>query len=317
MRRLWIGAGCALLLLSGCRDNAGTPDARGERPVTSPSETPTPDPTVPAFVPEDDDVYSQLKRAAGRLVQDLGTYGSDESWATNAAQAAERYGIEPAALRPARDLLRPGTDAVATVVFPQLGGLSATAASVMVVVEQEFGDGSSVTRTVDVRAEMINGRWRATTIESSGGRPSTPIDGLSSAALEVLDNPRITLPDSARWDIARGEINDSVLTLMLRLADKREFSVAVLRSGHPEHVFATSSVSNHTEGRAVDIWAVGPASVVSQRNDSSSPAYKLLRAAFADPQVTEIGAPWDMDGAGGRSFTNDVHLDHIHLGFDF
>ena len=46
----------------------------------------------------------------------------------------------------------------------------------------------------------------------------------------------------------------------------------------------------------------------------------MARIASATPAkigydlVSEVGSPWALDGYGGRSFTDDVHLDHVHIG---
>jgi hypothetical protein len=76
-------------------------------------------------------------------------------------------------------------------------------------------------------------------------------------------------------------------------------------------VFDTDRLSNHAQGRAVDIYAVDGANVVEQRIEGS-PAYSLA-AWMHDLAVEEIGSPWDFDGPGGRSFTDAAHQDHIHI----
>jgi hypothetical protein len=79
-------------------------------------------------------------------------------------------------------------------------------------------------------------------------------------------------------------------------------------------VFGTPNRSAHSVGRAVDIWAVGDRPVVQQRDDESSVAYQVAEALFEARRVHRLGAPWAFDGAGGRSWTDPVHLDHLHLG---
>jgi hypothetical protein len=46
-------------------------------------------------------------------------------------------------------------------------------------------------------------------------------------------------PDSARWDIFRGEVDDRLLTALAGAADRYALSIAVLSSGHPPNVWAS------------------------------------------------------------------------------
>ncbi len=73
---------------------------------------------------------------------------------------------------------------------------------------------------------------------------------MTAEARAVLDDPRIDLPDSARWDILAGEVSPALLRLMSRAADEA---------------------------------------------------------------AVRIGSPWALDGLGGRSFTDVVHQDHLHI----
>lgn len=153
-----------------------------------------------------------------------------------------------------------------------------------------------------------------TELASLGGEaPATPTP-LSGSADSVLSNPGIDLPDSARWDIESGAIDARVLDLLAELARDHRLSVTVLATGHPNNVFASRRVSNHTVGRAVDIWAIDGRPVVEQRQPDGALA-ALARSLLARG-VTELGGPWDLDGPGGASFANTVHQDHLHLGFD-
>lgn len=271
-----------------------------------------------AFRPHRDDVYRELKRTAGRLVQDLTTYSDTDSWRSVTERVSSRFGLPPMALKVARAVYVPSTSSVGEIVYPQLGGLVLSAtpqnASVMVVVRQTLDDATAVSRTFDVRLRLESERWRVDSLGSAGGAPA---DGeVSGAARAVLEDPRIELADSARWDIYRGDVDGRLLRLMARLARTYTYSVTVLRSGHPPHVYGTEHVSNHTEGRAVDIWEVDGIPVVTQRDDPSSAAYRFTQAVYERGDVPELGSPWDLDGAGGPSFTNDVHLDHIHIAYD-
>ena len=186
----------------------------------------------------------------------------------------------------------------------------------MVVVRQRVlgpSGESTTTRTVDVRVARRGAQWVVEDLGSLGGDPVPEPPTLSPGARRVLSHPRIQLPDSARWDIYAGRVSDRVLNLLAGLADGHDLAVAVFSSGHPIQVFGTSRVSNHIPGRAVDLWSVdGPVS--AQRQPSSS--LRSLTADLLRLGVNELGGPFDVDGASRSSFTDVVHQDHLHLGFD-
>ncbi len=215
-------------------------------------------------------------------------------------------------------LLVPGADAVGNVVYPQLGGLTDSQASVIVVIEHTVAADTEVTtteRVVDVRVDRQEaGEWTVVALASTGGVPPADVPPLSPAATAVLSNPRIDLPDSARWDVERGLVAEPVLSALNTIAETSSVRVTAFATGHPVEVFDTDRVSNHTEGRAVDVWAVDGATVFDQRSETS-PLLGLVDALLATG-VSELGSPWDVDGPGGASFTNAVHQDHLHVGFD-
>ena len=258
----------------------------------------------------------EVKQLASDALQAMATY--DVGGGTPIAAAA-RLGARgnTAAVDAAAALLLPDAASAIDIVYPQLGGLTNTEASVMVVFRHRLlqgGEERVVTRTGDVRLERGPAGWSVATIASLGGEPGPPAP-VSPAGQAVLDNDRLDLPDSARWDITAGRIDDRVLDLLARLTVDHTLSVTVLATGHPHNVFASESVSNHTVGRGVDIWAVDGQPVVAQR-DPASPLRTLVEQLLREG-VTELGSPWDLDGTGrGASFTNTVHQDHLHLAFD-
>lgn len=259
----------------------------------------------------------EAKQIAADTVQALTTFeaGPDPAAAAGAGLAA--LGVPAGLVDQARPLLVAGAAAAGDIVYPQLGGLTADAASVMVVVRQRLltaGVGRTVVRTVDVRLARRGPAWAVTAIASAGGTPPDPAPPPSASAAPILADPNVGLADSARWDILAGGVDDRLLAVMARLAKDHRIDVTVLATGHPHEVFGSSHVSNHTEGRAVDIWAVDGRPVLEQR-DPAGPLASLSRSLLADG-VTELGGPWDLDGPGGASFTNTLHQDHLHVGFD-
>jgi hypothetical protein len=183
------------------------------------------------------------------------------------------------------------------------------------VVDQTIGSTAgerTERRTVDVRLRIADGEWELEAIASIGGTPVARPDTLSDVAAAVLDDRRIELPDSARWDIHAGRTADSLLALLLELAELTPYSVAVLETGHPFNVFGTPRVSRHMAGFAVDIYALDGVLVVEDRRPDGV-TFSLVETLFERDDVRVLGSPWALDGFGGRSFTDLVHQDHLHV----
>lgn len=322
----WAVAAVCLVVVAGvaCRANTTPPDRQSQTTEPSPGEsTIRPSPVLESptpYEPRAGEVYPNAKRLAGRFVQALASFDPASGWEKHIESVVADFDVtKPVSLAKAMDTLGDSeAPSVGRIVYAQLGGLQPdeiqpTSTSVMVVVEQLWTDGSSRTVALDVRLRIKNDQWAVSGIGSAGGPPTSRPAALPDAAKAVLDNPRIDLPDSARWDIYRGEISADLLAIMDRLAERFNYSVTVLKSGHPKRVFGTRFVSNHTMGRAVDIWAVGKVPVVRQVADLESLARRFARLALDEPLVNELGSPWDL---GKDSFSNIVHQDHIHIAFD-
>lgn len=264
----------------------------------------------PAWQPSATEPEPDAKVAAARLVQIVGTYGRGGGTLEQTQARLGEAGHAPALA----DAVVPLLDATGTgsvdIVYPQLGGLELTEASVMVVARFNV-DGSSVVRTIDVRLARTASGWQPTAIASIGGNPPAERRA-NESALSLLDNARVELPDSARWDLDAGLVDDRVVELVRLLAERHRVTVTVFGSGHPLNVFGTDRTSNHTVGRGVDIWAIDGVPVADQQQ---SPVLAAVVQLALDAGATEIGAPADTDGPGGRVFTNTVHQDHLHLAF--
>jgi hypothetical protein len=298
--------------------------------VTPPTEPPPSE--LALYEPAAGDTYRNAKRVAGRFAQALATYPEGRPIREIVGEAARRAdaAFEIAhTVEQARPLVLDGARSTGEVVYAQLGGLAVDTtparASVMVVVRQHLtgqtGEDATVTRTVDVRLINRGDQWRLEALADPGGQPVQRRDGrLSPVARAVLDDDRIELPDSARWDIHAGRIDQRLLRTMRDMASLFPYAVTVLRSGHPHNVFGTDLVSGHTLGRGVDIWRVAGQPVVLQGDSKGSPAYRLTQTLLEDLDVPELGSPWDLDGPPvpgtlKPSFTNAVHADHIHVAF--
>ena len=282
---------------------------------TAPGGTPRPGGEGAKWRPAKQEVYPNAKRLSARVVESLTTFAADADAADVADATARRFGTSPAKLRRAsNELVRLGARSTGTVVYPQLAGVGPDSAAVMVVVDQTLEDGDDVwveRRTVDVRLRLEEQSWVLDGVGSAGGVAMERPAQLSQESVTVLDHPSIRLTDSARWDIYSGKVADRLLRLMARAADRHTFAVVAISTGHPPNVFGTDRTSNHTMGRAVDIFTVDDEAVVGAER-KRSPAYRLTRWLYREG-VPELGSPWDLDGDGGRSFTDDVHADHIHV----
>ena len=232
------------------------------------------------------------------------------------ADIAARLGFAPQGARQLAQLLYvPGAWSQGRVIYPQLGGLGDTRASVMVVTQQMVGTDAGVRvfiRTLDVRLALEGGQWRFDSVQSDGGTQVLPSGPVSPEALSVLNDPRIEMPDSARWDILSGAIAPNLLRIMARLAERTPYGVTTLSQGHPYEVFGTDKQSDHTRGRAVDIYRLGDTLVIDDRAEGSM-TYKTVQWLYDQPEIRQIGSPWALDGYGGKSFSDRLHQDHLHI----
>jgi hypothetical protein len=196
----------------------------------------------------------------------------------------------------------------------QYGGILATSASVIAVLNQWVvgGDGKVAAggTTVDIRLSYEHSEWIVTDVFPAD--MPRPAARLSMYARRVLNNSRITLPLAAAADVRSGEIHDSVLSAMNTLSEEFELDVSVLKSGHPINVFGTTRRSNHTDGRAVDVWAIDNQPVIEQANQARVAGF--MRAAAATG-TWQVGGPINVDGDGTAFFADDTHQDHVHMGF--
>lgn len=308
------------VLLTGCARSGQNPNATAG---ASASSTSTPPPTPALYLAPADDALPNFKQVAGRFAQGLATYGPSVRPSAT-APPADYLGGSAELARAAAPLFMADRWSRAEVEFVQYGGLTpvsprATSGVAMVVLRQilqtRSGEATTVRRTLDVRLLQRSGVWHIEALASAGGQPAERPAELAAPANQVLDDDRIDLPDSARWDIFSGQISPALLHVMLRLADIAPFRTTVLKTGHPERVVdgrASPPVSAHWRGQAVDIHTLGGLPV------AEAPA-ALVRAvvetAGAVEEVSQVGAPpgFDLDAGGRRWFANLVHADHLHI----
>lgn len=281
-------------------------------PDPEPEPPPTQPPVVAPYEPSAAETVPNGKRFAAAVAQAALTYPRG-STPRQQAKSLQRFGasVPSSVIKPAFD---PAARSWARVVYPQFSGYTGDTMGAMVVTEQTVeGEDRSrrkETRVVDVRLRLEGEEWVLEELASVGGSPPSE-PKLSKLARRVLDHPRIELPDSARWDIERGDVDDALLAALAEAADRDRLAVAVLITGHPYNVWATERPSAHSAGLAADIFAVDGRQVIRQRQEGTL-AYDLA-ASFLAGGAVQVGSPWVLPPGGARSFSDDVHQDHLHL----
>lgn len=125
-----------------------------------------PTPTEPA---------PEVKIAAVRALEAVLTYDKGGGTTEAASRRAMSLGLPAQLGVDIAPLLVPAAAGAVQVVYPQLGGLTPSAASVMAVtriVVSDDGDVRATTRTIDVRLERGATGWGASSIASLGQAPS-------------------------------------------------------------------------------------------------------------------------------------------------
>jgi hypothetical protein len=325
--RLAVAGGAAGLV--GCSSaSPATRTAKTSAPPGSPSSTPaspSPSTSVSArgvalsaprpWVAGPGEVDPAVKRQALRALEAIGTWSSAGGGSLAAASGRLRaLGMDPKLTEQAHPLLGAEPAAVTRVVDAQYGGILASSASVLAVLDQQRLDAAGHVHvggtTVDVRLVAASPRWRITAMHPASPGPATT--ALGSAGRAVLANPRVRLPHAARADIASGQVHASVLEAVLALAHRYVVDVSIVRSGHPIYVFGTSRLSDHPRGRAVDVWALDGRRIVDPANRAFVESAMRVAASVGPYQV---GGPVDLDGGGSTYFSDRTHQDHLHLGF--
>ncbi len=142
---------------------------------------------------------------------------------------------------------------------------------------------------------------------------SAPVLAVGRAdASALLNNPKLGLTESARYDLEQGVVDARVIGLLEVLLQSYSIKVSVFKTGHSTYVKGSNRVSNHTLGRAVDIYEIN-----GERVSSSSASARAVVAWLATGEgplrPTELGSPFgeftDLPGV----FTDSGHQGHIHV----
>jgi hypothetical protein len=266
--------------------------------------------------PNAGDLQPDIKVTAARVVEAIGNWTAGHGGPITRANRVEALGQSGRLGHAAYPSLSTRSDAAALqVIEAQYGGLLATTASVLVVCQQWRADStghvSAGGTTVDVRLTERGPTWRVIAVHPGVlPRPARP---LSHRARAVLTEPRIELPPAARADVASGDVHDSVLGAMLRLAKSYRIGVSVVRTGHPTYVFGTDRVSDHALGRAFDTWRIDGHLVVDPATPRGLVTGYMEAAAAAGSY--NIGGPYLMTGGAAQFFSDATHHDHVHAAF--
>jgi hypothetical protein len=304
-------------LMACTREDAGE-SAPVSDPRVTPSAADTPTgaalPRARRWEPSPQDVAPEVKVRAVRLIEAAGTWGAGDGGVENARSRVINAGYEGALVEDLTPVLTNGVAAVAHVRVAQYGGILVDSASVLAVVDQwvlqRDGSVKAGGTTLDIRLLADEPDWTVTKVRPA--RSGRDTDDLSRPARRLLDNNRVVLPHAAESDIRAGAIHDNVLIALGSLSSLHRVDVSILRSGHPLRVFGTDRTSNHTDGLAVDIWALDGRPII---DTGDSPAVAEFMTAASEVGAYQVGGPVNPDGGGTAYFSDDTHEDHIHLGF--
>jgi hypothetical protein len=328
--------GAAALGLAGCTEasppaGTGSSPATASTPSTSPSTSPSPTPTpastttAPPPLPASrvypiapNEPESVAKERAVRLVEATSAWsagGSGEVAVAGRLAAQDIAGERAAAFAAATAPFRGASpEATSAVIAVQYGGLTTTSASLLVTFEQWTRDAAgAVVRGgagADVRLGKEGGQWQVT--EVFAATPLPPVQPVPPLVAAILANPRIRLPPAAAADIAAGNLRPRPMQALLALARDYDIDVSIVFKPHPDNVFATNRLSDHTRRRAWDVWAVNGQAVIS-KSTSDALVDGFLRAA-RDAGAYNIGGPRLLAGAG--FFSDRTHRDHCHIAFN-
>jgi hypothetical protein len=303
-------------LIAGCTapdgttvgSSASTSATNGSASGSPSSVAATPSATSSTLVPTEGSAPSATT-ATTPATGAAGSLPATTAWQPNSGE------IQPAAkLAAVRHVeAAASTTHAIQVVDAQYGGLLDATASVLVVCREWQVTPAGVQEagsTYDVRVTRSGSTWQVTATNPS--QPGAASKSLTSAAQAVLASSRVVLPPAGRADIASGQVHDSVLAAMLKLADSFEIGVSVVRTGHPLLVFGTNRPSDHPQGRAFDTYKINGQLVVDPATPKSLITNFMQAAASAGSY--NVGGPYLL-GSAPQYFSDQTHHDHVHAGF--
>ncbi|WP_234490678.1 hypothetical protein [Streptomyces sp. MBT33] len=322
-RAALLGAVGCVCGVAGCTDRSPRTAARSSATTPAVAVSPSPRashraglPRTTPWRPTSAEVTPAAKLRAVRLVEAVGAWRPGESGTAAARSRVAALHLGPALVGQAGPLLPKADAAALQVIDAQYGGILTDSASVLVVCRQWTRSADRVRAggtTVDVRLVRTASGWTVTSLHPA--RPGAAVSPVPSRVRGILSDPRIELPPAARADLRSGQVHDSVLAAMLRLARTYRMSVSVVRSGHPLDVFGTRRPSDHPRGRAFDVWRIDGHPVVDP-GTSRTLIERFMRDAAAAGSYNVGGPLRPSGGATANQFFSDAtHHDHVHIGF--
>jgi hypothetical protein len=304
---------------TGIRSSSASPSSSATTVApTSTTAAPPPLPASRVFPIAPNEPEPVAKERAVRLVEATSSWGPGgaDPGAVAGRLAAQGISRPRAAAFAAVTASFRGTSSEATsaVIAAQYGGITATTASLLVTFEQWTRDaGGAVVRGgagADVRLTREQGQWQVT--EVFAATPAPPVQPVPTLVQQVLSNQRIRLPPAAAADIAAGNLRPTPMQALLALARDYDIDVSIVFKPHPDNVFATNRLSDHTRRRAWDIWAVNGQAVIAESTPDAL-VDGFLRAA-KDAGAYNLGGPRLLSGVG--YFSDRTHRDHCHIAFN-
>ena len=151
--------------------------------------------------------------------------------------------------------------------------------------------------------------------DRSAGAPAglEPTGGsVEAAAKALLENKNLVLDADAQKDIRSGEVDPRMIALLTKLTEKHKIELSVIKTGHAQFT-SGGSVSNHFEGRGIDIARVD-GEIVNAGSTAARDLAGEIAELSGDVRPTEVGAPWSIGAPG--FFTDGAHQDHLHVAYD-
>lgn len=317
MTRATLQVMAVALSLAGCASGSeGSPEPREASPPGGEARLPSQPPRIEPWAAGPGEDQAAAKELAARIAQSALRYRRGAGALEVAREVEGVAGGQTKALaQTIEPAVRSGSRSWARVVYPQLSGIGVDTVGTMVVVDQTVesvqGERSRYRRVLDIRLRRAGDGFVLDQLGSIGGNPVSRPSALSPAARRMVSNPRITLSDSARWDIYRGDVDDGLIEAILSIADRHELAIGPMISGHPLNVWETDRVSAHSQGLAADIYAIDGELVAEQRSPGT-PASQVA-AELLEGGAVQVGSPLPVVEAGVRSFSDGVHQDHVHV----
>ena len=142
----------------------------------------------------------------------------------------------------------------------------------------------------------------------------------------LLGSPNLAISDAARADLASGRVDQRLVSLLSRLTQHHEIRVTTIKTGHPMGYRSPGGRENdHYFYRAADITDVDGSPLESEpASDGAVAVGRLLMELTGDARPARVMGPveWhDALGSGDRTgfrdddFANEIHRDHLHIGF--